>query len=1081
MRVDRRRETGRVAVKNRAGGRAGGRGGAPGLGDWAGPVSPFLPTTPFRPDAPVGPRPARRFGAQIPARGGALPPLHGLGGSRRDPPRGARALAVVFAHGCSLGNAARERRPAALLRRGRRRDAPDMKFASVLRDSSEDLPDSVELFRLYKQLKKSLKRIPVSSADGADARGQSPSSSVGGASDTTTTEAAMSRGIRSEAALASPPGSSPDAEGSCGAPTGPRGADVLHGAVGAIEAPAAAAAPSGRAEILSSAAAPGGGDGGGAAACPAPLGSGLAAGAVADTANASVESLSAVGGAARDAAAAATAASRGAEAAVGQAEAGGEEEGEECDQRERVGALRADPTCRVAAAGDAAGVRIGAAPGSSALAPRGVQCASDEGALGLDGSWHGSTSGIFELHRTGEAAEAGTPRGAPGGAGAGAGAGGAPGGGGGAAAGAGDGAAGVPGGDGGAAAGDGVLNGGGGGAAAAAAAGVPGDGGAAAGVPGEFVSSGALFPPPSFPGLCPPRASARASSLAEGEAQFVHALTEDVARLNDAHMEREEVNVIRLGGLEEVVSRARTAAAARVAYARAVDLHGELLLSLHWSILAYTGLVKILKKHHKRTGLLVRAPHLADMLSQPFCSVEMTRDMVLRVEAIVAELAGRLKIPSPASTHQGEAQLSGEELAPDGCAKTPEVGGESAGGGGGGDGRSAVDTTARDAQAQARARADREAEVSTRGRARNAEPTAEEEEERDEERDEESGERHATTTTTMAAAAPIDVGARPVSSPPIATTSADSSMGGGSALAQAAEAARDARARARAFGSSPGSGSGVGSGPEEAAAPEAAQPSPEPSPPSSAAASAPVSGGGESRQGDGDASAASAGVDVDVDVAARAGVPSALPARRAASSSGSARVGASASTSTSTSAARASGEPSGASGASRRGLPRRAEKRPREDEGAVGDDGEPAAVGRRSRGADARAASAEAAASDSSAAPDAASGPPASPAPLDASTTAPSDRGPLRRATASCAEGVRPVSSDEEEDDDEAEEDEEALRALTSSDVMRRTRAALGIWKQLRATAATPSTVAPQSGNGQAWQATSNLTRASAA
>ena len=28
---------------------------------------------------------------------------------------------------------------------------------------------------------------------------------------------------------------------------------------------------------------------------------------------------------------------------------------------------------------------------------------------------------------------------------------------------------------------------------------------------------------------------------------------------------------------------------------------------VHWSILAYTGLVKILKKHHKRTGLLVRA------------------------------------------------------------------------------------------------------------------------------------------------------------------------------------------------------------------------------------------------------------------------------------------------------------------------------------------------------------------------------------------------------------------------------------------------------------------------------------------
>lgn len=35
-----------------------------------------------------------------------------------------------------------------------------MKFASVLRDSSEVVPDTAELFTLYKQLKKSLKKIP---------------------------------------------------------------------------------------------------------------------------------------------------------------------------------------------------------------------------------------------------------------------------------------------------------------------------------------------------------------------------------------------------------------------------------------------------------------------------------------------------------------------------------------------------------------------------------------------------------------------------------------------------------------------------------------------------------------------------------------------------------------------------------------------------------------------------------------------------------------------------------------------------------------------------------------------------------
>ena len=33
--------------------------------------------------------------------------------------------------------------------------------------------------------------------------------------------------------------------------------------------------------------------------------------------------------------------------------------------------------------------------------------------------------------------------------------------------------------------------------------------------------------------------------------------------------------------------------------------------------------MQILKKHHKRTGLLLRAPHLENLLSQPFCSVEV--------------------------------------------------------------------------------------------------------------------------------------------------------------------------------------------------------------------------------------------------------------------------------------------------------------------------------------------------------------------------------------------------------------------------------------------------------------------------
>lgn len=88
-------------------------------------------------------------------------------------------------------------------------------------------------------------------------------------------------------------------------------------------------------------------------------------------------------------------------------------------------------------------------------------------------------------------------------------------------------------------------------------------------------------------------------------------------------LDKEEDNVIQLSSLEDEAAAAQTPEQLHAVYKRFVNFHGELLLMVHWSILAYTGLVKILKKHHKRTGLLVRAPHLDNLLSQPFCSIEV--------------------------------------------------------------------------------------------------------------------------------------------------------------------------------------------------------------------------------------------------------------------------------------------------------------------------------------------------------------------------------------------------------------------------------------------------------------------------
>ncbi|KAK9805133.1 hypothetical protein WJX72_001405 [[Myrmecia] bisecta] len=130
----------------------------------------------------------------------------------------------------------------------------------------------------------------------------------------------------------------------------------------------------------------------------------------------------------------------------------------------------------------------------------------------------------------------------------------------------------------------------------------------------------------------------------QGEEQFVQTLLQDVANFNDVFIEKEEDAVIVLRTLEEAAEAAVTAEALQHVLKRYVDFHGEMLLLVHWSILAYTGLVKILKKHHKRTGLLVRAPQLQNLLGQPFCSTELMTDFVHKAELKVDELARRLQL-----------------------------------------------------------------------------------------------------------------------------------------------------------------------------------------------------------------------------------------------------------------------------------------------------------------------------------------------------------------------------------------------------------------------------------------------------
>lgn len=123
------------------------------------------------------------------------------------------------------------------------------------------------------------------------------------------------------------------------------------------------------------------------------------------------------------------------------------------------------------------------------------------------------------------------------------------------------------------------------------------------------------------------------------EARFIAAITSDVMDLNEKYIEKEEDFIIAWGNIEEKMSACSTKEDKIALYSDLVDFHGNLVMLLHWSMLAYTGLVKILKKHYKRTGLTVNAPHLKDLLRQPFCSVGMACNILSKAEEVALSIS----------------------------------------------------------------------------------------------------------------------------------------------------------------------------------------------------------------------------------------------------------------------------------------------------------------------------------------------------------------------------------------------------------------------------------------------------------
>ncbi|KAL5074322.1 hypothetical protein RYX36_013306 [Vicia faba] len=137
--------------------------------------------------------------------------------------------------------------------------------------------------------------------------------------------------------------------------------------------------------------------------------------------------------------------------------------------------------------------------------------------------------------------------------------------------------------------------------------------------------------------MCPKHACTPPRLDAYQVHHFLYLLEVEIDKFNTFFVNKEEEYIIKWKLLQDRVDRAMDYSDAELMSLgrEIVDFHGEMVLLENYSALNYTGLVKIIKKHDKRTGALLRLPFIQDVLNQPFFETDVLNSLVKECEVIL--------------------------------------------------------------------------------------------------------------------------------------------------------------------------------------------------------------------------------------------------------------------------------------------------------------------------------------------------------------------------------------------------------------------------------------------------------------
>lgn len=146
--------------------------------------------------------------------------------------------------------------------------------------------------------------------------------------------------------------------------------------------------------------------------------------------------------------------------------------------------------------------------------------------------------------------------------------------------------------------------------------------------------------------------------LTPEERKFAQAVSDELKKFNKFFMDREEEIVMKEAQLQQIFDQNEERIASAFAAGaynnecltadtqlcqRFANFHGELVLLEHWTNLNYAALVKILKKHDKRSNVALRSPFLVNALQQPFYSTEVLTAMIGRAEERFRAIEQRIR------------------------------------------------------------------------------------------------------------------------------------------------------------------------------------------------------------------------------------------------------------------------------------------------------------------------------------------------------------------------------------------------------------------------------------------------------